>query len=127
MLKYVFRGRLYQAGVLFVCFFLATTSVLAQTASTGALIGTVTDSSGAVVPNVTVTATSVDSGQARTSMTASDGSYKFNLLPPGGYRVRFEAAGFRPIEIPSATVNVTETAVLDRALDVGSQSQTVTV
>ena len=49
---------------------LLSSSVMAQTASTGALAGTVRDASGAVIPNATVTATSVDTGQARTTMTA---------------------------------------------------------
>ena len=99
----------------------------AQTAGTGALTGTVTDSSGAVIPNGTVTATSIDTGQARTAMTGADGAYTIGLLPPGKYRVRFEASGFKPVEIPSATINVTETAVLDRTLEVGAQTQTLTV
>src|SRR5579885_2163546 len=98
-----------------------------QTASTGALKGTVTDPTGAVIPNATVTATSVDTGQARTTMTAGDGTYTISLLPPGAYRVRFEAAGFKAVEIPSATITVTETSVLDRALEVGTQTQAVTV
>jgi len=105
----------------------ATPFLMAQTAGTGALTGTVTDPSGAVVPNVRVTATSVDTGQARTAMTGSDGTYNIGLLPPGNYRVTFETAGFKPVEVPSATVTVTETAVLDRALEVGAQEQTVTV
>ena len=100
---------------------------MAQTASTGALAGTVRDASGAVIPNATVTATSVDTGQARTTMTGTEGTYRFALLPPGNYRVRIEAGGFKAAEIPSATVSVTETAVLDRALEVGSQAQAVTV
>ena len=41
--------------------------------------------------------------------------------------MRIEASGFKPVEIPSAIVSVTETAVLDRDLEVGSQTQTVTV
>jgi hypothetical protein len=102
-------------------------SLSAQTAGSGALTGTATDASGAVIPNATVTATSVDTGQARTAITASDGAYTITLLPPGKYRVRFEANGFKPVEVPSATINVTETAVLDRKLDVGAQTQTVTV
>src|SRR5438309_7351328 len=96
-------------------------SLMAQTAGTGALTGTVTDSSGAVIPNATVTATSVDTGQARTATTGADGSYTISLLPPSKYKVRFEASGFKPVEIPSATINVTETAVLDRTLEVGAQ------
>ena len=106
---------------------LLSSSVIAQTASTGALAGTVRDASGAVIPNATVTATSVDTGQARTTMTGTEGTYRFALLSPGNYRVRIEAGGFKAAEIPSATVSVTETAVLDRALEVGSQAQAVTV
>ena len=102
-------------------------SLMAQTASTGALTGTVRDPSGAVIPNATVTATSLDTGQARTAMTGTDGAYRVALLPPGNYRIRIEAGGFKPVEVPSATVNVTETEVLDRNLEVGSQTQTVTV
>ena len=103
-------------------------SAMAQTASTGSLSGTVTDASGAVVPNATVTITSADLGQKRTTTTAQDGTYKFSLLQPGNYRVRIEANGFKAVEIPTATVNVTESSVLDRSLEVGSaQAQTVTV
>src|ERR1700745_2971086 len=101
--------------------------LVAQTSSTGALAGAVKDLSGAVVPNATVTATSVDTGAVRTATTGGDGIYKFTLLPPGSYRVRMEASGFKAVEIPSVTVNVTETEVLDRSLEVGGQTQTVTV
>lgn len=100
---------------------------VAQSAGTGALTGTVTDPTGAVVPNVTVTVTNVDSGQARTVMTGADGSYRVPLLQPGNYEVKFDANGFKPVEIPSVTVIVSETAVLDRALEVGAQNQEVEV
>ena len=117
------------SALLLVCSLLIgmAPSISAQTAGTGALTGTVTDSSGAVIANATVTATNVDTGQARTANTGSDGTYTISLLPPGRYRVRFEASGFKPVEIPSATISVTETAVLDRVLEVGSQTQAVTV
>ena len=115
------------ALLIFTLLLILTPALSAQTAGTGALGGTVTDSTGAVVPNVTVTSTSVDTGQVRTTKTAADGTYKFSLLPPGSYRVKFEAAGFGAVEIPGATVNVTETEVLNQALTVGSQTQEVTV
>jgi hypothetical protein len=100
---------------------------MAQTPGTGALTGTVKDPSGAVIPNATVTLTSVDTGQTRTTMTGGDGVYHFSLLPPGNYRVRIESSGFKPVEVPSVTIAVTETEVLDRNLEVGAQAQTVTV
>ncbi|PYS53834.1 MAG: carboxypeptidase regulatory-like domain-containing protein, partial [Acidobacteria bacterium] len=102
-------------------------SLMAQTAGTGALTGTVTDSSGAVVPGVMVTVISLDTGQSRRVTTGEDGSYKLNLLPPGNYSVRFEVAGFKAVEVPSVKVNITETAVLDRSLEVGAQSEAVRV
>src|SRR5437016_2274374 len=113
--------------LLFVVALLNSQSLGAQTAGTGALTGTIKDPSGAVIPNATVTATSLDTGAARTATTGADGTYKFNLLPPGNYKGRIEASGFKPVEVPSATVNVTETEVLDHNLEVGAQTQTVTV
>jgi hypothetical protein len=100
--------------------------VYAQTASTGALSGTVTDASGAVVPNATVTATSA-SGQSRSEATGTDGTYHLTLLQPGSYSVKFAAAGFNTAAIPSVNVNVTETSVLNQALAVGTQTQQVVV
>src|ERR1022692_3198484 len=52
----------------------------AQSAGTGALAGTVTDPSGASAPNVTVTLTSLETNQVRTTTTGTDGSYRFSLL-----------------------------------------------
>ena len=57
----------------------------------------------------------------------ADGAYRFVLLPPGDYKVRFAAAGFKTAEVSSITLNVTETPTLDRTLDVGAQSDEVTV
>ena len=98
-----------------------------QTSSTAALTGTVTDPTGAVIANATVTATNTANGQVRTATTGADGVYKINLLPPGTYSVKFEAAGFETSEVPSVQLDVTETPVLNRTLTVGAQSQQVTV
>jgi hypothetical protein len=98
-----------------------------QTASTGALTGTVRDSSEAVIPNASVTVTNIGTGQARTSTTNGNGVYNFVLLPPGNYRLKFEATGFGTAEVPSTTINVTETPVFDQILQVGAQSQAVEV
>jgi hypothetical protein len=113
---------------LLVCVCLLVTPLLqGQTAGTGALTGTISDPSGAVVPNATVTLTNTDTGQVRTTTTGADGLYRFGLLPPGNYRLRIEAGGFKPLDVPAVTVSVTETAVFDRSLEVGGQAQAVTV
>src|SRR5436309_165431 len=78
----------------FVLFIISVPSLMAQTASTGALTGTVMDSSGAVLPGVMVTTTSVDTGQTRSVITGEDGTYRVTLLPPGSYSVKFELTGF---------------------------------
>jgi hypothetical protein len=99
----------------------------AQTSNTGALAGTVTDPSGAVIAGATVTVTNLATGQTRTATTTSTGSYQISLLPPGNYSVRFDAKGFKSLDVPSVTINVTETPTLDRKLEVGSSSEKVTV
>jgi hypothetical protein len=124
MVRKIFRNRHSRAlGLVFVvCLSVAfAPSLIAQTAGTGALTGRVTDASGNVIANATVTATSVYTGQIRSATTVADGSYKFEGLPSGTYWVKFEAAGFKTVEIPSAKVTGTEAAVLDEQLEVGEQ------
>ena len=95
-------------------------SLVAQTAATGTLRGTVTDPSGKVIANAIVTATSVDAGEIQSATTGTDGTYRFDL-PPGNYRLKFEAIGFKTIEIPSSTITETQTAVLDEKLEVSEK------
>ena len=101
--------------------------LLAQSSGTAGLTGTVTDASGAVVPGVTVTLTNSDTNQTRTTKTAGDGVYKFSLIPPGNFKVKFEASGFKVSEVSTVTLNVTETPVLDRKLEVGAANEQVVV
>jgi Carboxypeptidase regulatory-like domain len=101
--------------------------LMAQTANTGALTGTVTDPSGAVIVGAMVTVTNLATGQTRTTSTTSNGSYQLSLLSPGNYSVRFDAKGFKSLDVPSITINVSETPTLDRKLEVGSSGEKVTV
>jgi len=105
----------------------AAQSLIAQSASTAGLTGSVMDSTGAVLPSVVVTLTNLGTNQVRTVTTATDGVYRAPLLEPGNYRVRFSAAGFKTAEVSSVTLTVTETSTLDRTLEVGLQSDQVTV
>jgi hypothetical protein len=79
----------FKITLLSICLLLLGLSALAQTASTGALTGTVTDNSGAVVPAAKVTMTNEATGEARTVNSQSNGSYTIPLLLPGAYRVEF--------------------------------------
>ncbi|MGH9837804.1 MAG: carboxypeptidase regulatory-like domain-containing protein, partial [Blastocatellia bacterium] len=99
----------------------------AQTASTGALTGAVTDATGAVVPGVQVKVTSEATGEARTVVSQSNGSYTVPLLLPGSYRVEFSKTGFKLAEKKGLPINVTETARFDVQLVVGTVQETVTV
>jgi hypothetical protein len=96
-------------------------SLPAQTQAAGTLRGKLTDPSGAVVANATVTATNIDNGQTRTATTGADGGYQITMLPVGNYRVKFEAAGFKTLEIASATVGTTQ-AVADGKLEPGTST-----
>ena len=125
--KTLLSSRLAVLTILTLLFAICMPSLMAQSAGTSGLTGTITDPSGAAIPNVTVTITSNDTGQTRTSTTGSDGTYKFSLLPPGSYKVRFAAMGFKTSEVTAVTLNVTEVPALDRILEVGQQSEQVTV
>ena len=97
-----------------------------QTITTGEITGTVTDASGAVTPNVNVTAKSVDRGDSRTTTTNGAGFYRFSLLQPGNWTVTAEAAGFTKAE-RVVSVNLGQSSVTDIKLQVGSTTQTVEV
>jgi hypothetical protein len=114
-------------ALLTVLLSIAALSLMGQSAGTGALTGTVSDPSNAVIAGATVTLSNNGTNQTRTVTTGADGSYKFTLLQPGNYRVTFSAAGFKISEVPSVTIDVTETPVLDRNLEVGTQTEQVVV
>jgi hypothetical protein len=125
--KTLLCSRLAFVALLTLLFAICVPSLMAQSAGTSSLSGIVTDPSGASIPNVVVTLTSNDTNQGRSATTGGDGQYKFTLLPPGNYKVRFSATGFKTAEVGSVILNVTESPTLDRALEVGAQSEQVTV
>ena len=114
---------------IFVLAFLALSvpSLLAQSGSTAALTGRVTDPTGARIPGVNVTATSTATNQARSVVTAEDGVFRLPLLEPGEYRVKFSLPGFKTAEIMGVKLVVTETSVLDHTLQVGAPTDEITV
>ncbi|MGH9767765.1 MAG: carboxypeptidase-like regulatory domain-containing protein, partial [Blastocatellia bacterium] len=100
---------------------------LAQTASTGALTGVVTDSAGAVVVGVQVRVTNEAMKETRTVESQSNGNYAVPLLPPGAYRVEFSKTGFKAAVKTGLRVNVTETARFDVQLELGGVQEQVVI
>ncbi len=104
----------------FACLCLVSaSSLMAQTTGLGVLTGRVIDASGNAVANATVTATGIENSQVRSATSGTNGFYKFEGLPPGNYRLKFEATGLKPSEIPSTTVDGTELTVPDEKLEAG--------
>src|SRR5437016_2531607 len=114
-------------AVVVLCTLLAASVSLAQTGSTGAITGTVTDPAGSLVPQAEIKVTNTNSGESRATSSSTNGAYLVALLPPGGYRVEVSKAGFRLSSYPNVTVNVTETQTLNVRLEVGAVSEQVTV
>jgi hypothetical protein len=94
---------------------------------TALVLGVVKDSSGAVVPDVALTARNVETGQTRTTITAPDGSYRFAALPVGRYELRAEHQGFRSEMRRGLTLSVGLEAVVHFTLELGALEQTVAV
>lgn len=92
----------------------------------GSISGTVSDSTGAVLPGVTVAATNIATGVSRTAISNSSGSYQIGLLPPGTYRVSGELSGFQTWKAEKVVVNVATDVALNLKLKAGV-SETVTV
>jgi len=111
---------------LLVIALLMAPSLMAQSLVSGDLTGTITDPSGAVVPNATITLKNNGTAQSRTTTSTNSGSYRFSLLPPGSYTVSASASGFSKAQT-TANINLGQATVADIKLAVGTSSQTVEV
>ena len=94
---------------------------------TGSISGTVTDSSGAGIPNATVTITELDTRQARSLSTDDRGNYRALALPVGRYEVKAEHAGFKTAVRTGISLVVAQEAVADVTLQVGEATQQIEV
>ncbi|MGB8538021.1 MAG: TonB-dependent receptor [Acidobacteriaceae bacterium] len=95
--------------------------------TSAALSGTITDRSGAVIPDANVTLTNADTGTQQQTKTGSTGSYSIINIRPGNYSVQASKAAFASVERPGVVLQVNQTATLDFSLAPGSSTQTVTV
>jgi hypothetical protein len=95
-------------------------------AISGSLVGTVTDSSSAVVTNASVEATNVGTGLTTTGRTGSTGGYRFENLPVGTYKVTVKAGGFKASS-QQVDVVLNQTGTLNVTLSPGAATETVEV
>ena len=117
------RGRFW--GIV-VCVFLAGGISLAQV-TTGTIMGTVSDSTGAVIPGATVTIRNVDTGITRTAATDAAGRYRQPQLGLGNYEITAESTGFQSIVRSGVTLTVGREATVDFMLQVGAVAERITV
>src|ERR1700730_1052509 len=94
---------------------------------TGSIRGTVVDSTGATVQGASVRATQTETGLSRTSMTDHSGGYVLLELPVGHYRLQVEGKGFQTYNQQGITLDVNETATVPIRLEVGAETQQITV
>ncbi len=93
----------------------------------GGITGAVTDASGGVIPNVTVTATDEQTSLSRTVKTNGSGVYQFVDLPIGNYTITYTAAGYEVQKTPHITIQADRTATVNASLKVGQSTTTVEV
>jgi hypothetical protein len=120
------RETFNRSGVFCIVFLTVSTIALAQL-PTVTILGTVQDSTGALVPDAAITVRNLDTGLARTGGSDAGGSYRFAALPVGSYEVRAEREGFRAEVRSGLTLAVGQEAVVNFALQVGAVEQTVEV
>ena len=93
----------------------------------GSINGTVTDSTGAIIPNATVTVTDVSKGTSQQVTTNDSGNYTVNRLIPDVYKVKVESANFTPAEADNVSVSADTSPQVNLQLQPAGATQTVTV
>ncbi len=106
---------------------LSAASLLAQDAASGAIVGTVSDSTGAVIQNSQIKIFDNQTHISRLVLTGSSGIFRASLLPPGNYSITVDAKGFEQRSISSVAVHVGEVTTLSLALAPGKVDISVEV
>lgn len=118
--------KLAHALVLFLC--LGLVSAFAQVEIGGATLnGTVTDSTGAAIPNANVTVSSTSTALKRSTQTSAAGLYSFTGLPVSTYDLSVDCQGFKTAKRTAINLSIGAVATVDVALEIGSAQETVSV
>src|SRR2546428_11388209 len=106
---------------------ISATAAFAQTTTSQEISGLVQDVSGAVAPNVTVSAKNTETGLTRTAQSNESGFYLISNLPIGIYEVSAEAEGFKKFVTTGVVLTVNSKLAVNVKLEVGNVTESVTV
>src|SRR2546428_10325563 len=116
-----------KTNLLIVALLLVLSVCVAAQVTTADVVGRVTDSSGAVLPGVTIVIENLGTGATRSSVSSDTGDFVFNLLPSGRYSVRFELPGFKTFTVASLVLAAGDRARIDAQMMVGALNESVNV
>jgi hypothetical protein len=121
------QQRAFQCAVLLAAWLCLTAGARAQTATTGAISGVVTDPTGAVVPKAQVQLTNTETNATVSQLSNDSGQFGFSNVNPGSYKIGVKLAGFRAESVSGITVDVNKTTSVGVRLEVGTDSTIVEV
>ena len=122
------QGARYALGLLLVLTFATFCGSRASAQSFfGSVVGSVTDSSGATVPDAAVSITNTGTAERRSAQTDGNGNYQFVNLVPGAYKIDIEKTGFKHLTRDAIQVQVQATIRIDASMQVGEVTQTMEV
>lgn len=107
--------------------FFAATMAFSQTANNGQILGTVKDTSGALIPGANVTLTNEQLGTHRSVVSDAQGDYNLLAIPAGTYDIEFTKSGFKSFKSEHIVLNAGDSLQINATLQVSSVRQTVTV
>src|SRR5579859_2784933 len=116
-----------RAGVLSVVLSLSFSLLISAQTATTSLRGTVTDPKGAIVQGATVLLNNASTGFSRTTKSGTDGVYQFLEVPPATYTLTVTAPGFATLKQDRVTLQVSQPATLDIAMQVRGATEVVEV
>jgi transcriptional regulator of nitric oxide reductase len=121
-----FRNALHTAFLLSIILAIMAGSLHGQTGN-AVVSGQVKDQTGGVIPGATVTVTNIDTNVSRTATSNAEGLYVLTDLIPGRYSLSAKFSGFKNLDRGEFTLRVGDHAVIDLQMEVGSQSERVTI